>query len=594
MKPSTLKNLFCVRPNRFSLLLGALLFTTLNLASFSAHADEAADAGGKKIDAIIDDKLAPIATWAEKIIFFPTEAKWMFGQVFPVVLLLLGGTAVFLTIWFRFINIRAFPLALKTVQGKLTDPNAPGQITHFQALTAALSATVGLGNIAGVAVAIGLGGPGATFWMILMGLCGMTTKFCECTLGVKFRKIDEDGKVRGGAMYYLRDGLKERGGALGSVGMVLAFIFAIMCIGGTFGAGNMFQVNQAHAQISDTFGIFKQGWTFGLTLAIAAGLVIIGGIVWIARVTSFLVPFMCGLYVLTALAIIFTNIGQVPAAFGTIVSSAFSPEAIGGGFIGVLIQGIKRAAFSNEAGFGSAPIAHSAVKTDKPASEGIVALLEPFTDTVVVCTMTALVIIITGLWEVNGNLEHDSAKLFAEANATAAEVQSVEKGAMFDIIGEKKEGPEGEEKVTWYEVELFKSDVKGWLPAGQMTLRQGWSGGVWVTSQAFGSVFSWFPAVLSVAVLLFAFSTMISWSYYGEQAVIFMFGKSKPVILIYKLIFCAMAIVGAAASLGNVLRISDAMVFGMVIPNLIGVYFLLPVVRKELNSFVEHAKRTTK
>ena len=575
--------------NRFAIFL-AVCFFALNLSAPVAKAEEEA-MKTKSIDVMIDEKLEPIATWAEKIIFFPTETKWMFGQVFPLVLLLLGGTAIFLTIWFKFINIRAFPLALKTVQGKLTDPNAPGQITHFQALSAALSATVGLGNIAGVAVAIGLGGPGATFWMILMGLCGMTTKFCECTLGVKFRKIDKDGNVRGGAMYYLRDGLKTQGGALATVGLVLAFVFAIMCIGGTFGAGNMFQVNQAHAQISNTFGIFKEGWAFGLVLAILAGSVIIGGIVWIARVTSFLVPFMCGLYVLTALVIILMNIGEVPAAIGTIVSSAFSPEAIGGGFIGVLIQGIKRAAFSNEAGFGSAPIAHSAVKTNRPASEGIVALLEPFTDTVVVCTMTALVIIITGLWQVNGNLEEDSAKLFAEANTTAAQVQDLEKGTMFDIISEKKEQVGDKEETSWYEVQLFESETKGWLPAEQMTLRQGWSGGVWVTSQAFGSVFGWFPAVLSVAVFLFAFSTMISWSYYGEQAVIFMFGNSKWVILGYKLVFCLMAIVGGAASLGNVLRLSDAMVFGMVIPNLIGVYFLLPIVKNELATFVDHAKK---
>ncbi|MEM0968374.1 MAG: amino acid carrier protein [Verrucomicrobiota bacterium] len=535
----------------------------------------------KGLDDHIDAFMGPIADFSEAVVFVEIP---LFGQQVPIVLILLGGTAIALTFIFGFINIRGFGLALKTVQGKLTDPNAPGQITHFQALTAALSATVGLGNIAGVAVAIGLGGPGATFWMILLGLCGMTTKFCECTLGVKYRRVKEDGTVRGGAMYYLTDGFGDRG--LKGLGLALGGIFAVMCIFGTFGAGNMFQVNQAHAQFSETFGILKSGWLFGLILAILAGAVIIGGIVSIARVTSFLVPIMCITYVITALIIILGNAGQIPAAFATIISSAFAPEAIGGGIIGVMIQGIKRAAFSNEAGFGSAPIAHSAVRTDKPASEGMVALLEPFIDTVVVCTMTALVIVITGMWQVNANLEQ--ASVLREAAAAQANiVQEMPAGSLLKIHEKTEDG-------AFFQVSPIEDrevlGITGWIPASELTLREGWAGGIWVTSKAFESVFSWFPAILSIAVLAFAFSTMISWSYYGEQAVIFLFGENKGVIIGYKVIFCLMAILGAAASLGNVLRISDAAVFAMVLPNLIGVYFLLPIIKKELASFKEHAK----
>jgi len=534
------------------------------------------------MDEKIDSVLSPLADLAENIIFFP-NGKFDFP---PLIIFILGGTAVFLTLRFAFVNFRSFGLALRTVRGKVTDPDAPGEITHFQALSAAVSATVGLGNIAGVAVAIGLGGPGATFWMILMGLCSMTTKFVECTLGVKYREIDEDGKVRGGAMYYLSKGFAERN--MTGAGKVLAVIFAIMCIGGTFGAGNMFQANQAHAQFSETFGILQNGWQFGLLVAVLVGFVIIGGIVWIARVTSFIVPFMCGMYVLTALFIILTNAGEIPAAISTIISGAFSPEAIGGGFVGVLIQGIKRATFSNEAGFGSAPIAHSAVKTNKPASEGVVAMLEPFVDTVIVCTMTALVIVITGLWSVNADVADGGSTLRGEASLTAEEVGALDAGTMVHIIekGDEESGNDG-----WNRVSVFEDDAtSGWVESSSLTMRDGWGGGIWVTSRAFGSAISWFPYVLAIAVFLFAFSTMISWSYYGEQAVIYLFGKKKSVILAYKFVFLAMIMVGAAASLNNVLRLSDAMVFAMVIPNLIGMFVLLPVVSREFADFKAYAE----
>ncbi|MEM6278747.1 MAG: alanine/glycine:cation symporter family protein [Verrucomicrobiota bacterium] len=538
----------------------------------------------------INSGLEPIANTALEIIFWGFEVTD--GVTLPLVLVVLGGTAIFLTIYFKFINLRGFGIALRTAKGKYTDPNAPGQITHFQALTAALSATVGLGNIGGVAVAVGVGGPGATFWMIVLGLCGMTTKFAECTLGVKYRRIAKDGTVKGGAMYYLRDGFKEIG--MAPVGTILAFFFAIFVIGGAFGAGNMFQSNQAFSQFSTTFldsgaaGSSSAKLTFGVVLAVVVALVIIGGIVRIAQVTSFLVPFMCGIYVLTALIIILTNLGAVVPALGTIFSSAFSNEAVTGGIIGVLIQGIRRAAFSNEAGLGSAPIAHSAVKTDKPASEGFVALLEPFVDTVVVCTMTALVIVITGVWQVSAEVNPGGTKLVAEPGSSEV-VKELPEGQFLHLRNSKDKHVEVIGLVSSEERSVEK--VKGWVASDTVTDRKG----VPMTSMAFGSVLSWFPALLTIAVVLFAFSTMISWSYYGEQGVMYLFSflgedQVKIPVLIYKIIFCLLIIVGASASLTNVLNLSDAMIFAMVIPNLIGLYFLLPVIKKEANSYLEHVK----
>ena len=356
-----------------------------------------------------------------------------------------------------------------------------------------------------------------------------------------------------------------------------------MCVGGAIGAGNMFQVNQAASQVSDSFGIFTDSkLMFGVILAVLVGLVIIGGIVAIARVTSFLVPFMCGMYLLAAFTIILTHLDEVGDAFRQIVEGAFSPMAVGGGLIGVLIQGIKRAAFSNEAGVGSAPIAHAAVKTEKPASEGVVALLEPFTDTVVVCTMTALVLIVTGVWKVDGVVNSETASLYAAPLAGAAVVQQIEKGDELRILGtsEDKESGKNFGKV-WQE----GSDDQLWVNVDDIDKVEG----IAKTSRAFGEKFAWFPKLLAVAVLLFAFSTMISWSYYGEQAVIYLCGgPHQMAILLYKLLFCCFVVVGSVASLGNVIRISDAMIFAMVIPNMIGLYFLLPVVKKELAIFRRH------
>lgn len=559
--------------NTKSSFLSVLTLIFLTLVSSARAAEQNA----------FDEALGKVAGFLEQIVFFSADIG---GNSLPIVLVVLAGTAIFLTVYFKFLNIRALDLAYRTVRGDYTHDDAPGQITHFQALTAALSATVGLGNIAGVAVAVGIGGPGATFWMILMGLCGMTTKFAECTLGVKYRKFDKDGNTHGGAMYYLRDGLGELG--LGGLGKVLAMFFAVMCIGGAIGAGNMFQVNQAASQFSDSFGMFagKDSIYFGIILAVIVALVIIGGIKSIARVTSFLVPFMCGIYILTAVVIVASNAAMIPDAIQQIIAGAFSPVAIGGGFVGVLIQGIKRAAFSNEAGIGSAPIAHSAVKTKKPASEGLVALLEPFTDTVVVCTMTALVLVITGSWKVDGVVKEDGLALYSSPAIEQQVITSLDEGDELRILSKKTVG-KGAEAQDFGEV--YQEDGESlWVPMKGVSE----VAGVQKTSRAFQQQFSWFPQVLSVAVILFAFSTMISWSYYGEQAVNYLFGiDNKIAEYVYKLLFCGFVVVGSAATIGNVVRVSDAMLFAMVIPNMIGIYLLLPVIKRELKDYREHAAK---
>ena len=489
------------------------------------------------LDEWIENNFKPVSDVVQKVIFFSISIN---GQKLPLVLVWLIAGALFFTLYYGFINIRGFGRAINVVQGKYDDieggdepvttdtihhteegdiPDTirveghAGEISHFQALTAALSATVGLGNIAGVAIAISLGGPGATFWMIIAGLLGMSSKFTECTLGVKYRTIDKNGKVFGGPMYYLRDGLANRG--MSGIGKFFAGFFALMCIGGSLGGGNMFQVNQAFKQFSGTFGLLENnGAIFGIIMAVLVALVIIGGIKSIAKVTEKIVPFMVLIYCIAAIVVLIANFSGIPAAFGKIFAGAFAPTAVTGGLVGVLIQGIQRAAFSNEAGIGSASIAHSAVKTRYPASEGLVALLEPFIDTVIVCTMTALVIIVTGNYNNSGGL-----------------------------------------------------------------------GGVELTSNAFATVISWFPVILAMAVILFAFSTMISWSYYGEQASYFLFGKSKTVEYVYKLLFCLFIIVGAAASLKSVIGFSDAMIFAMCFPNIIGLYILRNEVKDELNKY---------
>jgi AGCS family alanine or glycine:cation symporter len=445
----------------------------------------------------------------------------------PLVVTWLIFGAVFFTLFMKFINFKGFKHSIDLVRGVYDDPDEPGEVTHFQALTTALSATVGLGNIAGVAIAVSLGGPGATFWMIVAGLLGMASKFTECTLGVKYRRIVK-GVVFGGPMYYLSDGLAKKGKTMAKLGLLLSGIFAVLVIGGSFGGGNMFQANQAFSQLAYVVpSIENQGFGFGVILAILVGIVIVGGIQSIAKVTDKIVPFMAILYVGTALFIIIMNIGRTGEAFGLIFSGAFSPEAMKGGLIGVLIVGFQRAAFSNEAGVGSAAIAHSAVKTDRPITEGFVALLEPFIDTVVICTMTALVLIFTGTYDNSAGLE-----------------------------------------------------------------------GAQLTSKAFATVIPWFPYLLVVAIFLFAFSTMISWSYYGLNGFLYLFGNiSKKLFGSVKVaryfyfgLFLVFIVVGASSNLGSVMDFSDMMILSMAFPNIIGLLILAPEVRQDLKIYLEDLK----
>ena len=497
------------------------------LIPVSAFAQEA----GKSIDESINETVGALTGPFVNFIFAPIP-----GTSFPWIVMWLVVAATVFTIYFGFIQFRAFAHSISLVKGDYANPDDEGEVSHFQALATALSGTVGLGNIAGVAVAVSIGGPGATFWMILAGLTGMASKFTECTLGVKYRNEYADGTVSGGPMYYLTKGLAERG--MAGLGRVLAIMFAIFCVMGALGGGNMFQANQAHAQLVNITGgadsfLSGNGWITGLILAGIVFMVIVGGIKSIARVTEKVVPFMAVLYVGAAIIILIANADKIGWAFGQILDGAFTGLGIAGGFVGALIQGFKRAAFSNEAGVGSAAIAHSAVRTKEPITEGFVSLLEPFIDTVVICTMTALVIVITGVLNVD--------------QATGLYV---------------------------------------WDEAAGRIATEGDVSGVALTSAAFGSSIGWFPYILAIAVLLFAFSTMISWSYYGLKAWTYMFGEGKTAELVFKVMFCIFVVIGAAMNLGPVIDFSDAAIFAMAVVNIIGLYILMPIVKVELNRYV--------
>ena len=502
------------------------------------------------LDDRINEAFTPIADWWGAVVLhnFP-------GTSIPTIIFLLVGGAMFFTIYFGFINLRRFPLAINVVRGKfdhvdhhdvnqkakvnvvdgdvvdtIKDESKDGEVSHFQALATAVSGTVGNGNIAGVALAIAIGGPGATFWMILCGLIGMSTKFVECTLGVKYRDVGEDGTVYGGPMYYLTKGLRERGFA--RLGRFLAVVFALLCIGASFGGGNAAQSNQAAMQLVSSFGM--EGGSartiIGILMMIFVGIIIIGGIKRIASVTEKIVPFMALLYVGACLYIILSNFSFVDDAFAMIFTQAFNPQAGLGGLLGVLITGFRRAAFSNEAGAGSASIAHSAVKTKYAASEGLVALLEPFIDTVVICTMTALVIIIF-----NGDQ------------------------TIFNYGGEN----------------------------GIVMIDGVAAEGAAITAAAFANYISFSGPFLTIAVVLFAISTMISWSYYGLQSWMFVFGKSKISDYTYKILFLLFIVIGAAGDMSAVWTFSDAMILALVFPNMIGLFFLYPRVKEELQKYLK-------
>jgi len=521
-----------------------VIFTISGLLFGPVVYGQAPNTDSQGLDDIINEAFMPVAELWEDLVF--TEIP--FGQIgIPIVLILLIGGASFFTFYFRGINLKHFWTAIRVVRGHFDHlDNAPlldvkntikdeahqGEVNHFQALATAVSGTVGLGNIAMVAVAISIGGPGATVWMILAGILGMSSKFVECTLGVRYREIDHNGHVYGGPMYYLDKGLKERG--RGKLGKILAWAFAILCVGASFGGGNAFQSNQAAAQIISRFGITGSGsgTIIGLLFAILVGIVILGGIKRIAKVTEKVVPLMAVLYVCAALFIIVSNIAILDDAISLIINEAFTPRAtVVGGVIGVVVQGFRRAAFSNEAGAGSASIAHAAVKTKYPASEGLVALLEPFIDTVCICTMTALVIV---MFNINGS--------FVYGDVMDNEV-------LITATGERL-------------------------------------GGVNLTSLAFDTAIPGFSYVLAIAVIMFAFSTMLSWSYYGLQAWKVLFGKGKKADIAYKLLFLSFTVLGAAVTLDAVIKFSDAMILALVFPNMIGLLFLYPKAKSELTKYL--------
>ncbi len=525
------------------------------VADTIAAAIDAPSTAAMGLDERINQAFTPFANTIEGIVLYSFPIA---GTQIPLIVIILSLGGLFFSFYFGFPSIRKFGLALRVVQGKydaiemagtpevhpeesvytvdgdivktIKDEHHHGEVSHFQALATAVSGTVGLGNIAGVTIAISLGGPGATFWMIVSGLLGMTLKFVECTLGVQYRDINKDGVVFGGPMYYLSKGLKEKGYT--GLGKFLAAFFAVLCIGGSFGGGNAAQSNQAAAQIASMLGMTggSSGFIIGLGIAILVGITIIGGIKRIATVTEKLVPLMAIVYIVACLIVIGTHISFVGTAFSQIFQQAFNPQAGLGGLIGVLVIGFRRAAFSNEAGAGSASIAHSAVRTKYSASEGLVALLEPFIDTIVICTMTALVIII---FNGNGAFEY------------------------------------GNQAVT----------ING----------QSYQGAT-LTSLAFGDTISWFPQVLTVAIFLFAVSTMISWSYYGQQAWMYLFGRSKSMEITYKILFLIFIIIGASANMSSVWGFSDAMILAMVFPNMIGLLFLFPVVKDQLAKFEKAIK----
>lgn len=548
-----------------------LVFLCATLSSFAQQTGEVG------IDEQINQAFAPVSNFFSKLIFFTVFDT-------PFVLILLVFSALFFTVYFGFPNFRYFWRAIQTVRGKyedienhgakilygeegiangvdmntvkdfeshiesldddlaidgdiidtIRDESSAGEVSHFQALATAVSGTVGNGNIAGVALAIALGGPGATFWMIICGLLGMSTKFVECTLGVHYRDVGTDGTIYGGPMYYLTKGLKEKGFA--TLGKIAAILFAVFCIGGSFGGGNAAQSNQATIVLKELFNLESTGAGFwiGIVLAVLVGIVIIGGIKRIASVTEKIVPFMAIMYLAACIYIVLANIGLMDDAIALIIEEAFNPRAIGvGSIIGVLLVGFKRAAFSNEAGAGSASIAHSAVRTKYSASEGLVALLEPFIDTVVICTMTALVIII---FNFNGAFE-------------------------------------------------YGGDGSGAVIIDGMSYE-----GAGITSKAFAEFIPFSQIFLTIAVVLFAVSTMISWSYYGLQAWKYLFGRGKTADLVYKLLFLTFVVIGAAANMKSIWDFSDAMIFAMIFPNMVGLFFLFPVVKQQLTRYLSAIK----
>lgn len=489
----------------FIFSLVALLFT-----STAAMAES--------FDARVDAAVGPFKDWLVAFVFYKVP---IFGADLPLVVLWLVIGATFFSFYLGFINLRGFKHAIQIARGDYSDPDHPGEVSHFQALATAVSGTVGIGNIGGVAIAVTIGGAGATFWLIVAGFLGMSTKFVECTLGVMYRRDNADGSISGGPMYYLERGFADRG--MKGFGKFLGVFYAVGILLGALGIGNMFQANQAYEQFVTVTGGMEgsfmagKGWLFGLIMASIVGLVIIGGIKSIARVTEKVVPFMAIFYCIFAGIVILMNIPHLPAAVVNIFQGAFTGEGVTGGALGAMIIGFQRAVFSNEAGIGSASIAHSAVKTNEPVTEGMVSLLEPFIDTIIICTLTALVI----------------------GTASVA-------------------NPE------------FANGASG----------------IVMTSAAFEAKISWFPIPLAIAAMLFAFSTMIAWSYYGLKGWTYLFGHNPIGDRFYMFVFCFFIVIGAMLNMGAIIDISDALVFLICVPNILGLYFLAPIVKKEVKAYM--------
>jgi AGCS family alanine or glycine:cation symporter len=456
------------------------------------------------IDQTINAWLAPIADWLGKVVFFTVPVAGADLQL--IVVWLIVGSIV-CTLAFRFVNLRGFRHSLRVIRGDYSDPNLPGEASPFQALSTAVSGTVGLGNIGGVAVAVSLGGPGAALWMMVAGFLGMSIKFAEVTLAVKYRRVREDGTVTGGAMYYVPEAFARRG--LPRLGKFLGGFFCVAAIGGSV---TIFQVNQAYAQVRAVTN-FDQAFVFGLLIAVWIGIVLFGGMRRIVKWTSRLSPFMCLLYIVACLVVLGANFANIPAALATIVREAFEPDSVAGGIVGALIVGFRRAAFANEAGVGSAPIAHAAVRTKEPMSQGFAALMEPFLDTVIICMLTALVVVVSGV--------HLSSP----------------------------------------------------------------SEGIALTSDAFATVVPWFPKVLAVVAVLFALSTVLAWGYYGETAWTWLFSERQGSRVAYRLFLCSMLSMAATLNLDQVVNIVDSCSFLMAIPNILGIYLLMPELRADLASY---------
>ncbi len=472
------------------------------------------DFAGRRVDDVLGETLGPIGSWLADKVFFQVAIGGVNVEVIVLWMLL---PMIFLTFYYGFVNFRGFIPSLNVLRGKFEDKSAPGEVSQVQALTTALSGTVGLGNIAGVAIAIALGGPGATFWMFVISIAAMAVKFSECTLAVKYREVHADGTVSGGPMYYLRHGLKNRGFA--RLGIILAVAYAVLTLPSIL---QVVQVNQAHSMFRAATGI-NEGLWFGVVIAVLTGVVIIGGIKQIAKVTVRLVPLMAGIYLIAGLVVIAVNITVLPDAFLVIFKTAFSPVAVEGGIIGAIIVGMRRAVYSTEAGLGTSSIAHAAAKTREPISEGLVGLMEPFIDTLV-GLVTAIIIVITGAY------------LFLDP-----------------VTGENL-------------------------------------GDIQMTSAAFESVFWWFPWVLALAAFMFAFSTIISWSYYIEKVWTFLFGDTPRTVISFRIFFCVMLIPGAVMKTEHVVDFIDSVFFLLAIPNLLGIYFMAPEIRADMKDYFARLK----